>query len=256
MAVEGQLPRILGVHAHPDDESIWTGGTLARHVERGGQADTVTCTWAHGTYRHAELIDALRQLGVERQPVMLGYADGGVPESAPGVPKFVDAPFDDAVGAVVEHIRELRPDIVITYDAYGVYGHPDHIHAHRVALAAVEAAADSHLFADRGLAWQVRSLYFVTIGVDQLAGGWDRLVATTTDPSAVPGTPADRIDVTADVGAWLPVKWRAIQAHQSEFNRSRTLKSMAALEPAALERLMGVESYQRRDLVAGGCDLG
>ncbi|GAB17370.1 N-acetyl-1-D-myo-Inosityl-2-amino-2-deoxy-alpha-D-glucopyranoside deacetylase MshB [Gordonia effusa NBRC 100432] len=255
MTFDGQPPRIVGVHAHPDDESIWTGGILARHVARGGIADTITCTWAAGTHRHGELITALGRLGVERLPEMLGYADGGVPESAPDQPRFVDAPFDDAVGSVVELLRRLQPDIVVTYDAYGVYGHPDHIHAHRVALAAIEAAADSHLFPGRGSPWQVKSLYFVTIGQDQMAGGWGDLVAKTTDPSTLPGTPADRIDVVADVRDWLAVKWSAIQAHQSEFNRSRTLKSMAALEPAALEQLMGVESFQRRDLVPGGSDL-
>ncbi|WP_312870852.1 PIG-L family deacetylase [Gordonia asplenii] len=251
----GDVPRILGVHAHPDDESIWTGGTLARHIERGGIVDTVTCTWATGTPRHLELIDALAQLGVDHPPKMLGYADGGVPESAPDQPKFVDSRLNDAVGAVVEYIRDVKPHIVITYDAYGVYGHPDHIHAHRVALAAVEAAADSHMYIDRGAAWQVQSLYFVTIGEEQMAGGWNRLVAKTTDPIAIPGTPADRIDVIADVGAWQAKKWQAIKAHHTEFNRSRTLKSMAALEPEALERLMSIESFQRRDLVPGGCDL-
>ncbi len=248
-------PRILGVHAHPDDESIWTGGTLARHAAAGGIVDTITCTWAAGTHRHAELVNALQKLGIDRPPRMLGYADGGVPESAPGTPKFVDAPFDEAVRAVVGHLRELRPHIVITYDAYGVYGHPDHIHAHRIALAAVEAAADPHLYIGTGSPWMVQSVYYVTIGQEQMAGGWDQLVAKTTDPATLPGTPPERIDVIEDVREWLPTKWQAIQAHQSEFNRSRTMKSMAALEPAALERLMGVESFQRRDLVGDGCSL-
>ena len=102
-------PRILCVQAHPDDETIWTGGTLARHCAAGGQADVVTTTWATGAPRHRELVDALATLGLPRPPIMLGYADGGVADSS-ALPALVDAAFDETVAALTGHVRALRPE--------------------------------------------------------------------------------------------------------------------------------------------------
>ena len=122
------VPRMMLVHAHPDDESLWTGGTIARHVELGGDVSVVTATWATGTSRHGELRNALTELGVTREPIMLGFADDGVPVSAPGAKRFCDVSFDKQVRILVGHIRRLRPEILLTYDPVGIYGHRDHVH--------------------------------------------------------------------------------------------------------------------------------
>ncbi len=92
---------VLAVHAHPDDEAIWTGGTLARYADEGARTAVVTCTWAEGTVRAGELERSLGILGAG-EPRLLGYADARKPESAPGRPRFVDVPLDEAVGRVVE----------------------------------------------------------------------------------------------------------------------------------------------------------
>ena len=102
-------PRLLLVHAHPDDESLWTGGLTARHVDAGGEADLVMCTWAEGTIRHRELTDAVDILGMPRPPIMLGYADDRRPESAPDAPRLCAASFDELVRALTAHIRDLSP---------------------------------------------------------------------------------------------------------------------------------------------------
>jgi N-acetyl-1-D-myo-inositol-2-amino-2-deoxy-alpha-D-glucopyranoside deacetylase len=95
----------------------------------------LTCTWSPGTARGDELAEALR---------VLGYADARVTESAPGRERFCDAPLDEVVRRVVAEIRDVRPEIVVTHDAYGnVTGHPAHVHAHRVAVLAAEAAGSS-----------------------------------------------------------------------------------------------------------------
>ncbi|WP_084956346.1 PIG-L family deacetylase [Thermoactinospora rubra] len=148
--------RLLCVHAHPDDEAIWTGGTLARYADEGAATAVVTCSWAEGTRRAEELRHSLDILGAG-EPRLLGYADARKPESAPGNPRLLDVPLDEAVGRVVEHIRQFRPDVVLTYDGYGSYGHPDHVHVHRVTMAAVEAAGYDQLYRDAGAPWRPRA---------------------------------------------------------------------------------------------------
>ncbi len=148
------LPSLLAVFAHPDDESLTSGGVLARHAASGARTAVVTATWAEGTRRSGELAQALRILGAG-EPRMLGYADARVPESAPGAPRFCDAPLDEVVGRLVRHVREFRPEIVITHDAYGnLSGHPDHVHAHRVTVLAVQAAGWGRLYPETGAAWE------------------------------------------------------------------------------------------------------
>ncbi|MFT4199140.1 PIG-L family deacetylase [Gordonia sp. (in: high G+C Gram-positive bacteria)] len=248
-------PRVLCVQAHPDDETIWTGGTMALLAATGAVVDVVTTTWAPGKPRHAELVDALRTLGLPRAPIMLGYADGGVAESSTR-PPLTAAPFDEQVTELTAHIRALRPDLVLTTDAFGIYGHPDHIHTHRLCLAAAEAAAEPHLYPEAGEPWQVSSVYLVTVSSSRSGRAWEEVMAARgqadPDPAFSFGSPDDRIDVVVDVREVLDVKWRALQAHRTEFERSRTLRAIRALDEPVREALLGWECYLRRDLTAGG----
>src|SRR5690349_12854877 len=162
-----ESPRLLFVHAHPDDETLTTGATIAHYAARGAQVCVVTCTlgeegevigerWAQlavdhadqlGGFRIAELSAALSALGLDG-PVFLGGAGRWRDSGMEGTPprhwqRFVDADPREAVGALVAIIRELRPHVVVTYDAVGGYGHPDHIHVHDVTMAAVAASSGS-----------------------------------------------------------------------------------------------------------------
>ncbi|MFF0394526.1 N-acetyl-1-D-myo-inositol-2-amino-2-deoxy-alpha-D-glucopyranoside deacetylase [Streptomyces sp. NPDC005248] len=159
--------RLLLVHAHPDDESINNGATMALYAAQGAQVTLVTCTLgeegevippelAHlvadrddtlGTHRIGELAAAMKELGVTDHRFLGGpgrFRDSGMmgaeQNHRPGA--FWDTDVDDAAAYLVEVIRSVRPQVLVTYDPDGGYGHPDHIQAHRVAMRAADLAAD------------------------------------------------------------------------------------------------------------------
>ncbi|CPR09417.1 N-Acetyl-1-D-myo-Inosityl-2-amino-2-deoxy-alpha-D-glucopyranoside deacetylase MshB [Mycobacterium bohemicum DSM 44277] len=180
-----ETPRLLFVHAHPDDESLSNGATIAHYTARGAQVSVVTCTlgeegevigdrWANlavdradqlGGYRIGELTAALSALGVG-EPVYLGGAGRWRDSGMAGTPprrrqRFIDADEPEAVGALVAIIRDQRPHVVVTYDPNGGYGHPDHVHAHAVTTAAVAAAGPATGPADYpGEPWAVPKFYW------------------------------------------------------------------------------------------------
>ncbi|MDO0916553.1 PIG-L deacetylase family protein [Streptomyces sp. DT2A-34] len=238
-------PSLLGVFAHPDDESLLAGGVLAQHAAAGAATAVVTATWAPDTRRAAELADALAVLGAGK-PRMLGYADARVPQSASGMPRLCDAPLDDVVDVLVRHIRELRPDIVVTHDAYGqLTGHPDHIHTHRVTLLAVHAAGLRHLYPHAGAPWQPSALYVATHpewGIDDLGSLLQRVGKT------IHSAPDEQVTATVDVGPWVQTKWRAILAHRSQVESQRPLPALrSGLTADARHRILATEWFTRLD---------
>ncbi|MGW2368784.1 PIG-L deacetylase family protein [Streptomyces sp. NPDC001667] len=240
------VPSLLAVFAHPDDESLSAGGVLARHAAAGARTAVVTATWAADTPRAAELAEALRILGAGK-PRMLGYADARVPRSAPGRVRFCDAPLDEAVGRVVAHIREFRPDIVITHDAYGgLPGHPDHVHTHRVTMLAAQAAGLGRLYPDAGAPWQPRALYLATHPHSAVPALRDVIGVR----KAVFSVPDEQVAATVDVGPWLERKIAAVLAHRSEVERGALPGVIAGLPPDARERLLATEWYIRHDPAA------
>lgn len=246
-------PSALFVHAHPDDESLWTGGLIADLSARGAPTTLITCTWAEGTSRHRELLDATAALGMHEPPIMLGYADCFVPESAPGAPRLIDVPFDDAVRQIVEQIRRLRPAVIVTYNAYGIYGHPDHMHAHRLAVIAADVAAIGSYAPELGDPWQTSSLYFATLPKATVETLRPHLLADSKIHIA--GTAPDLVSVKLDLQHRLGEKVRAITSHQTELARSGSMQHFMTL-PKDMQRLfLGWEAYRRRDLVPGGRDL-
>jgi N-acetyl-1-D-myo-inositol-2-amino-2-deoxy-alpha-D-glucopyranoside deacetylase len=234
---------VLAVHAHPDDEAIWTGGTLARYADEGARTAVVTCTWAEGTVRAGELERSLDILGAGK-PRLLGYADARKPESASGRPRFVDVPLDEAVGRVVDHIRDFKPDVVLTYDGYGSYGHPDHVHAHRVTMAAVEAAGYDQLHA--GDPWRARALYLSTVPRSVVVSHWQAVFGTPPEPGqSLPGLPDDQVTTHLDVAPWAERKWAAMHAHESEVGRGASMTMLTALPEQARAQMLSNEWYRR-----------
>jgi len=177
--------RLLLVHAHPDDESINNGATMARYVAEGAQVTLLTCTLGEegevlvpelaqlaadqadqlGGYRIWELRAAMDALGVTDVRFLGGagrYRDSGMMGTpANANPRaFWNADLDEAAAHAVAVVREVRPQVVVTYDENGGYGHPDHIQAHRVAMRAVEAAADPSFSPELGEPWQVAKVYW------------------------------------------------------------------------------------------------
>lgn len=235
------VPSLLGVFAHPDDESLSAGGVLARHAAAGARTAVVTATWAADSSRAAELGEAVRILGAG-EPRMLGYADARVPRSAPGRPRFCDAPLDEVVHRLVAHIREFRPDVMVTHDAYGgLPGHPDHVHTHRVTVLAAQAAALEQLYPDAGAPWQPRSLYLATHPRSAVPALHDLIGAR----KAVYSVPDEQVTATVDVRPWMRQKVAAVLAHRSEVERGALPGVIAGLPPHARERLLATEWYIR-----------
>lgn len=240
------VPSLLGVFAHPDDESLFSGGVLARHAAAGARTAVVTATWTEGTRRGAELADALGILGAG-EPRMLGYADARVPESAPGRARLCDAPLDEAVGRLVAHVRQFRPEIVVTHDAYGgVTGHPDHVHTHRVTTLAVQAAGLERLYPEAGEPWRPSALYLATHPDSAV----EALSEFAHVGKAMRTVPDELITATVDVSPWLERKWAAVLAHRSEVERGAAPGLLAGFPAAVRERFLSTEWYIRHDTVS------
>ena len=199
--------RLLLVHAHPDDESISTGATMARYAAEGAQVTLVTCTLGElgeiippslaylaaekedrlGEYRIGELAAACAALGVTDHRFLGGpgrWRDSGMmgAEGNDDPRCFWRADVDQAARALLDVIGEVRPQVLLTYDARGAYGHPDHIQAHRVAWRAFELAG---------------------------ADAPEKFYATATPPSGLATT-------EIEAGAWFGQKLAAMRAHATQ----------------------------------------
>ena len=167
---------ILAVLAHPDDESFGLGGTLALYATRGydtylicatrGEVGTVDEEHLEGfkdiaELRTEELRRAAKHLGL-KNVFFLGYRDSGMPgtEENKHPEAQINHPIDEVAGQVVKYIRELKPDIVLTFDPIGGYKHPDHIHIHKATLLAFEKAEDASFHPEAGLPFKPRALYY------------------------------------------------------------------------------------------------
>jgi N-acetyl-1-D-myo-inositol-2-amino-2-deoxy-alpha-D-glucopyranoside deacetylase len=243
--------RLLLVHAHPDDESINNGATMARYADEGAHVTLVTCTLGEegevippelarlapdrddtlGAYRVGELAAAMRELGVTDHRFLGGegrYRDSGMMGLAtndrPGC--FWQAPLDEAAGHLVAVIREVRPQVLVTYDPDGGYGHPDHIKAHRVATRGAELAAREDFRPELGPAHTVSRVYWNCVARSAVEAGFARLreqgrampfpgIAT---PDDVPGVvDDDQVAVAVDGGQRdSAAKRAAMRAHATQ----------------------------------------
>src|SRR3954449_11799941 len=195
--------RLILVHAHPDDEAIGTGATMAKYAAENALVTLVTCTLGEegevlvpelehlaadrddtlGQHRVGELAAACEALGVEDHRFLGGagrWRDSGMMglETNERPNCFWQADLDEATLELVRVFREVRPQVVVTYDENGAYGHPDHIQAHRVAMGAVTAAADADYRPDLGEAWDVAKVYWCCVPRSVLQRGIDALEST------------------------------------------------------------------------------
>ncbi|MFF9816149.1 N-acetyl-1-D-myo-inositol-2-amino-2-deoxy-alpha-D-glucopyranoside deacetylase [Streptomyces sp. NPDC014006] len=231
--------RLLLVHAHPDDESINNGATMAKYAAEGAQVTLVTCTLgergevippelrhltgaALGRHRLGELAAAMRELGVHDHRLLGGagrYTDSGMM----GLPDnddpacFWQADLDEAAGHLVQVILEVRPQVLVTYDDNGGYGHPDHIQAHRVAMRAAELAADAGR--------PIPKIYFNRVPRTVADDSFTRLqrelpglpFTKTATVDDVPGVVADdRVTTAVDGSAHSAAKAAAMAAHATQ----------------------------------------
>ncbi|MFD3519731.1 N-acetyl-1-D-myo-inositol-2-amino-2-deoxy-alpha-D-glucopyranoside deacetylase [Streptomyces sp. NPDC058653] len=245
--------RLLLVHAHPDDESINNGATMARYAAEGARVTLVTCTLgeegevippslAHlapgggpagavsplGAHREGELAAAMKELGVADHRLLGGrgrFRDSGMM----GLPEngregaFWGAEVDEAAAYLVEVIRSVQPQVLVTYDPHGGYGHPDHIQAHRVAMRAAEQAADGDFRPGRGAPHTIAKIYWNRVARSAAEEGFARLRASgvafdgVADIDDVPGV-VDDAEITAEIDgtAYAAHKAAAMRAHGTQ----------------------------------------
>jgi N-acetyl-1-D-myo-inositol-2-amino-2-deoxy-alpha-D-glucopyranoside deacetylase len=254
-----ELPdrRLLLVHAHPDDETINNGVTMARYVDEGAHVTLVTCTLGEegevlvpelghlaadqtdqlGRHRIGELAAAMDELGVTdhrflggagkyRDTGMIYDADGNAavpPETRPD--SFWQADLVAAANDLVPIIREIRPQVLVTYDQYGNYGHPDHVQAHRVATYAAALAGARSYREDLGEPWDIAKIYWMAMSESSFRDSLRRLREsgdTTTfegmDPEAeYPMITPDRLlDCVIDGEGYIDRKMNAMKAHPTQ----------------------------------------
>jgi len=167
---------LLTVLAHPDDESFGLGGTIALYAQKGyntyyvcatrGEAGTVDAEHLKGfkdtaEMRTDELKRAAKELGL-KEVFFLGYRDSGMPgsEDNKNPDAQINYSLDEVAGKVVKYIRELKPEVVLTFDPIGGYKHPDHIHIHRATVLAFEKANDASFHPEAGAPFKPQALYF------------------------------------------------------------------------------------------------
>ncbi|MGF7233893.1 MAG: N-acetyl-1-D-myo-inositol-2-amino-2-deoxy-alpha-D-glucopyranoside deacetylase [Frankia sp.] len=244
--------RILFVHAHPDDEVLATGGTMAAYAAAPDTHVTlVTCTLGEmgevlvpalinlrsdkgdqlGGYRIGELDAACRTLGVADHRFLGGpgrWRDSGMM----GTPANDDprclwrADLDEATAALVSVVREIRPQVLVTYDENGAYGHPDHIRAHDVTDRAFDLAADPTFAPGTGEPWQPAKLYHTALpksviqaGIDYFreAGRSTEFLDGAQSVEDVPmGVPDDQVTTQIDAGDHFPAKVEALRVHATQ----------------------------------------
>jgi N-acetyl-1-D-myo-inositol-2-amino-2-deoxy-alpha-D-glucopyranoside deacetylase len=254
--------RLLLVHAHPDDESIGQGATMARYVAEGRGVTLVTCTAGEmgeilvpelehlaadredglGEHRRTELEAAMKELGVTDFRYLGGFGtyrdsgmkwhedghavaadpvDGGVHENI-----FANADLTEAADHLVEVIREVRPQVMVTYDQFGNYGHPDHIQAHRVAMYAAQLAAVPSYRRELGEPWDIAKIYWGAMSESRMRAGLKALRDagdTTTfegmDPDGELGpfvTRDEDLAAAVDGAEFVDRKMAALAAHATQ----------------------------------------
>lgn len=188
--------RLLLVHAHPDDETINNGATMAMYAALGAEITLITCTrgeegevlveeHAHkaathddllGDHREIELGDAMKALGISDYRFLgapaTKYRDSGMMETEPNKrsDNFWNADFDQATAHLIQVIDEVKPHVLVTYDEFGGYGHPDHIQAHRVAMAAAEKSE-----------WDINKIYWNVTPRSVIQEGIDKMKELGSD---------------------------------------------------------------------------
>ncbi|HVF32626.1 MAG TPA: PIG-L family deacetylase [Acidimicrobiales bacterium] len=259
------MATVVFFHAHPDDESIATGGTMAKLAADGHRVVLVTATRGeHGEVpdgflaegeelwqrRERETEASARVLGVARSE-FLGYVDSGMtgtPENeAPEA--FWQADVEEAAERLARILREESAEVLTVYDDNGNYGHPDHIQVHRVGVRAAELAGVERVYESTVDQDYFRELMTRAeeLGLPDFTEG-DGGETPDGDAEFDMGKPAAEITTRVDVRGFLDVKRRSMQAHASQIAET---SFFLAMPPAAFEATWGTEWYIRRGAPAG-----
>lgn len=262
------------VHAHPDDECIGTGATMAKYVADGVDVTLVTCTLGEegevllpdlvhlaadqtdtlGMHRQTELDAAMAILGVKDHRLLGGagrFRDSGMIGTPPNdrPDSFWRTDVLTAATELVAIIREVRPHVVVTYDEHGQYGHPDHIQAHRVTHYAIDLAEVASFRPDLGEAWRVSKIYWTAFPRSIVAAGIEALKSagienefTELDPDEFePLCDDDLVSTEIDGSRHFEQKMAALGAHGTQVNLEQGFFAFAHTVGA---RAFGIEYFR------------
>jgi len=251
-------PRLMAVLAHPDDESLGIGGTLAKYASEGVEVFLLTATRGDGgryrgyrgdDARHpgAEALAVIREDELRAAASVLGIHDVALLD-------YRDQQLDRAdprraIGDIAAHLRRVRPDVVVTFAPDGAYGHPDHIAISQFTTAAIVAAADPGFRsgdADGTSPHAVAKLYYIAWPASTWAAyesAMRKLVSTVdgVERQATPW-PEWALTTTIDTRRFWPTVWRAVSCHESQMAAYEQLQSVA---PEHHEALWGSQSFYR-----------
>jgi N-acetyl-1-D-myo-inositol-2-amino-2-deoxy-alpha-D-glucopyranoside deacetylase len=235
--------RLLLVHAHPDDETINNGVTMAKYAALGAQVTLVTCTRGEegevlvnelanlasdkddklGEHREIELKDAMDELGIKDFRFLGAPSKKWRDSGMMGTPAndrddvFWQADLEEASNELVKIILEIKPQVLITYDEFGGYGHPDHIKAHRVAMRAAELAANQ--------GWQVNKIYWNTMPRSVIQMGIEKMKEVGSDFFGAESAddlpfakPDELVSTVVNAPEYVPAKLAAMKAHATQIS--------------------------------------
>ena len=235
--------RLLLVHAHPDDETINNGVTMAKYAADGINVTLVTCTRGEegevlvdsllnlasskddklGEHREVELKNAMDELGI-KDFRFLGapnkkWRDSGMMGTPQNDRKdvFWQADLDEAANELVKIILETKPQVLITYDEFGGYGHPDHIKAHQIAMRAAEIASQQD--------WQVSKIYWNTtprsviqMGIDKMKEVGSEFFGAENADDLPFAKPDELVTSVVKAPEYVPHKLAAMKAHATQIS--------------------------------------
>ena len=253
---------LLTVFAHPDDESFSCGGPLARYASQGVRVASVCATRGEvgmisdpslatretlGQVREEELREASRVMGIAELH-FLGYLDSGMEGTAENQDprSLAQADPQAVIGALVQQIRRLRPQVVITFDREGIYGHPDHKAVHKYTTEAFQAASDPTGYPDMGPPFAPQRLYYATVPrgafrrmAQMMEEHGVRLEEQGFKPETI-GVPDEQIPHTTDIRPFLDIKLRAIRSHRTQMSQDNPIN---ALPKDVVEQLFSSEYF-------------
>ena len=246
---------IMAVHAHPDDEVISTGGVFARYAAEGIRTVLVTCTNgeqgdapggikpgqpghdanAVRAQRLSEVRESAALLGIENVE-LLGYRDSGMDgwDANRDPEAFWNIPVEQSAARLADLMRHYRPQVVVTYDENGNYGHPDHIQANRIALAATAATDIPDKLYYTAIPRESSREMFATLRAKGI-------IEFDFEPPEDFGTPMDQITTVVDVAPYTQRKIKALEAHASQSDSVPFLR----MPPELQQAMFATESFVR-----------
>jgi LmbE family N-acetylglucosaminyl deacetylase len=234
--------RMIAFFAHPDDEVFSCGGVMALNQKRDIHTTLVCATKGEageisspeladiatiGAVREQELIEAAKYVGIDDLQ-FLGYRDSGMA----GTPAneepaaYTNALASEVVPRLVRFIRDLQPQVIITFDPTGGYGHPDHIAIHKHTVEAFHAAADPAYYPEFGEPWQTQRLFYPVFQRTIFTDLHDQLLAQGIEPpkwfdgdDAGPEFPDQPVHARVQVSSVVVAKWAAFKCHRTQFGK-------------------------------------